>query len=147
MYKIFQHLYMGNHVDLYSTLIDIAPNRLVGAIIDCTSDLPSSKWHRDKTLPLKKVGIQENVTITRLQIKKALQFIKEQHKQSRPVLVACKTGKTRSATVIASYLIIYKDMTPEQALEKIQSIVPDATISVDNMKVLSKIAAELEVMV
>ena len=71
---------------------------------------------KNRTLMLKKMSNQ---------IHPAVDFINDNIKNG-PVIVHCMAGMNRSATVIAGYLMKYKNMTLVQAIDLIKSKRPKA---------------------
>ncbi|KAL5020561.1 hypothetical protein ScPMuIL_003453 [Solemya velum] len=54
-------------------------------------------------------------------IEKAVDFILQHRKEKSSVYVHCKAGRTRSATVVACYLIKLNGWSPEQSVEFLQT--------------------------
>lgn len=59
-------------------------------------------------------------TPTQTDIEKAVDFILGHRVKKMSVYVHCKAGRTRSATVVACYLVKLHGWTPEQAVEFVQ---------------------------
>ncbi len=137
MVKITPHIYIGNHVDMYNTLYGIG-NSEISAVLDCTSELPSSKWKKNKSITLKKVGIKPEENITKTIVNRSNEFIKGQLKIGNAVLIACKQDYIRSYVVALSYFINAKSMSIEEAIEKINIGIPPK-LNEDSLKVLKRL--------
>lgn len=54
------------------------------------------------------------------------QFIDAELEAERPTLVHCHAGQDRTGAILAGYLITYRRMTPQQALEHLRAAKPTA---------------------
>ncbi|XP_043938672.1 phosphatidylglycerophosphatase and protein-tyrosine phosphatase 1 isoform X2 [Protopterus annectens] len=69
-------------------------------------------------------------------LQKGVSFIMEHREKGSSVYVHCKAGRSRSATMVAAYLIHLYHWTPKEASELIASIRPHIIIRQGQFKVL-----------
>lgn len=62
------------------------------------------------------------------QTRKGVDFILEAKKLRETVYVHCKAGRTRSATVVAAYLIEEAGMTPTEAVKRLVALRPHVSV-------------------
>ena len=64
------------------------------------------------------------------ELDEAVDFIDQQIRSGKPVMVHCAAGKGRTGSVLAAYLVKKQGMTAEEAIEKIRSMRPGSIQSV-----------------
>jgi atypical dual specificity phosphatase len=79
------------------------------------------------------------------QIENALSFIDQVHSSTRgTVYVHCKAGRTRSATVVACYLIQRYSFTPEQAINRLIELRPHVILAEPHRATIELFNSKLE---
>lgn len=128
--KITDGIYLGamplNNKGYFQKLLNLESKNKKLSILSM-----QEKWELERSVPfvskVNEAQLGEN-NVTRLiiegkdhelltveKIKQGIKFIQEQIKLGRKVYVHCKGGKGRSATVLACYLMVEKNLTPDQA--------------------------------
>ncbi|XP_076003032.1 phosphatidylglycerophosphatase and protein-tyrosine phosphatase 1 [Genypterus blacodes] len=69
---------------------------------------------------------------------RGVEFTLQHREQGTTVYVHCKAGRSRSATVVAAYLIRLHCCTPEEACEKLASVRPHILIRSAQLEMLRK---------
>nr|GMC92540.1 putative dual specificity protein phosphatase DSP8 [Ipomoea batatas] len=67
-------------------------------------------------------------------INQAVDFIHKNATSGRTTYVHCKAGRGRSTTVVLCYLVVYKHMTPADALEYVRSVRPRVLLAPSQWK-------------
>ncbi|MFC1649635.1 dual specificity protein phosphatase family protein [Patescibacteria group bacterium] len=78
-----------------------------------------------------------------VQLYSATAIMHEAISRKRTVYVHCQNGHGRSPTLVAAYLIRYKDMTPAEANELIMQRRPEIHIEDRQMRALENFSSEL----
>lgn len=122
--QVFPRIWIGS----YETAQDqrfMRENR-IGLIINCTQHVPSP--FKDD-IPTYRVPVDDSPEWGDLLKSHVYHTSKLIHhiltKTSKSVLVHCHAGVSRSSTVVASYLILEKGYTSEQAIRQIQTHKPE----------------------
>lgn len=111
--KMFsQHLFIGDRKDAFNVLNGIDTS--VDAVLDCTSDMPSSKWKAKNDVRLRKVGFDAE-SVTKQKLMKALDFITECHREHKKVLVASNKDD-RTLLVLLAFLTMKKGYSVDESL-------------------------------
>lgn len=117
MYEIIPNLYLSSYRDV--------PQNEDVFIMNCTKDLPltQSKYGGTRLFvddsPMSEQTMTQNIPLM-------VEYIDDQLRQGHPVVVHCFAGQQRSAAVVASYLIIKKGFSYDQAVSFIKNKKPDA---------------------
>lgn len=122
MYEIIPHLYLSNYTDAKSVPFDFF-------VINCTKDLPMVNSKYGTRLAVNDDLRPESIEIMRQSIPLITRYIDEHVSKGHNVLVHCAAGQQRSAAVIVAYLIKYKGMTLDQAINYVKSKKPDAFLT------------------
>lgn len=115
MVKFSPHILIGNRKDAFNVLQGI--DESVDAILDCTSDMPTAKWRKNKSVKLKKVGLDLS-SISKQKVMKAVDFVSDQHRDHNVVMMV-SNNNDKSLWALLAFLIFKKDMTVEDALNVI----------------------------
>tara|TARA_Y100000780_G_scaffold232465_1_gene264265 strand:- start:7700 stop:8200 length:501 start_codon:yes stop_codon:yes gene_type:complete len=70
-------------------------------------------------------------------IDKSVNFIEKNLKNNKSTMVHCAAGKGRAGTILAAYLIKFKDMDAKNAIERIRSMRPGSIENISQETVLS----------
>jgi len=122
MYEIIPHLYLSNYIDAKNVPFDFF-------VINCTKDLPMVNSKYGTRLAVNDDLRPESIEIMRQNIPVITKYIDEHLSQGHNVLVHCAAGQQRSAAVVAAYLIKYKGMTLDQAINYVKVKKPDAFLT------------------
>lgn len=123
MIQIVPNLFIGNDTDAkeFADVVDI--------VINCTKDIPFfNKKHTPIQIrvPVNDDGCEESMTLMKSQFKSITTFIKT-HINTKSILVHCKNGQQRSATIIAAYLMsLDSEKSFDQLIEFIKQHKRDA---------------------
>jgi protein-tyrosine phosphatase len=123
--KIIPGLYIGNAVA--ATTKKIIKNENIKLIVNCTTNTPNA-FERDgiQYINLKIDDSKKSNKQLFTQLPQILRKIRLYILYNKNVLVHCFAGKSRSATVIAAYLIKFHKYTPKTAIDFIISKHPQA---------------------
>lgn len=113
-------LYIGDNV--YANGKRLLPKNM--SIVNCTKHLPFPTGF-DKSycyrIPIDDKNNDENNNLMYDHLKSACDFIHNQIKQERYVLVHCQQGLSRSPSVIVAYLMNCKHMSLEDAIDLVRN--------------------------
>jgi protein-tyrosine phosphatase len=136
---ILPNLYLGNIKTSYD--IDFFKKHNIKAIVNCTEKEPYSDYFKDKNtfrLDVNDSKEEHNIIKFKNQIIKAIEFIDINLKENNPVFVHCYWGLMRSATVIASYLIMKYKISYIDAIAIVKEKRPKALSSFYNFNEILK---------
>ena len=105
--EILPNVYIGNFAVSKSKKFILDHN--IQAMVNVTSNLQNTfnrtiDYYR---IPVDDIANDYNINIYKSHIDKALQFIRDRVRNNKSVLIYCQMGISRSATLIALYLIEY----------------------------------------
>lgn len=111
--EIIEYLYLGsasalNHSEKFSL------------IVNCTMDVFIKKPENTIRIPIRDEPYESNLFLQLLDETNVLQRINTSIINKTPVLVHCYAGQQRSCALVACYLIKYKNMSAEEAINYIK---------------------------
>ncbi len=118
MIEIRPWLFVGRYVDALDG--EALRARGVGAVLE----LERPVTHEDITTLF--VHVQDGVALRPETIRRAIDFVREQHAAGKSVLVACNAGTSRSPTFATAALKEVEGLKLEDALRAVRSAHPDA---------------------
>ena len=99
----------------------------IGAIVSVMDDPGNLDLYQGSNIPHLWLPIQGGTPPSREQIQQLQTFIDNQNRQGHAVAVHCTTGRRRTGTVLASYLIS-TGLSYKQAMQMIQYANPDVEL-------------------
>lgn len=116
--QLLPHLFIGNKQNSldYDLLRNIGVTAILNVSTAC-SDYILPKDFNYKSIPVKD-NETENISAW---FSEALQFIESVRHANGKVLVHCRAGISRSATICIAYIMVYKSMSLEQAFEFVRA--------------------------
>ena len=118
-------VYLSNYLEPRN--IDNLKNNNIGYIINATRHLKN--YHYDKDIKYLKVFIRDNdiyVRILKLALPKIFNFFEEAVDNNKNILIHCKRGHRRSATIVVILMNKYNNTNIEEAVKLIKSIRPNS---------------------
>eukprot|EP00062_Callorhinchus_milii_P003746 gi/632941369/ref/XP_007885829.1/ PREDICTED: phosphatidylglycerophosphatase and protein-tyrosine phosphatase 1 [Callorhinchus milii] len=103
----------------------------------------AEEWHGLGVEQLRLSTIDITGVPTLENLKKGVHFLVKHRKNGNSVYVHCKAGRSRSATMVAAYLIQLHLWSPEKACDYIASIRPHIIVHRGQFKVLNHYYEEL----
>lgn len=121
MIEIVPNLFIGNETDakISTDMVDI--------VINCTRDI---SFYSNKPLQIRVAvdddGSDYSMACMKRELKDVVTFISK-HIDNNVILVHCRNGQQRSATIIAAYLIsTYSEKSFQNIIQQIKQKKPDA---------------------
>tara|TARA_E500000178_G_scaffold351715_1_gene413459 strand:- start:661 stop:1155 length:495 start_codon:yes stop_codon:yes gene_type:complete len=110
--KIINNLYVGNYKSCQN---DIITKENFEVIINCTPNLPfhSENTHNYRLNVKDNISYNSNIIILKKSIK--LLPLIHQNIHNKKILIHCRAGQQRSATLATMYLMKYHNMSAEKA--------------------------------
>ena len=110
--KIINNLYVGNYKSCQN---DIITKENFEIIINCTPNLPfhSENTHNYRLNVKDNISYNSNIIILKKSIK--LLPLIHQNIHNKKILIHCRAGQQRSATLATMYLMKYHNMSAEKA--------------------------------
>ena len=129
--QITKNIWIGNYISAYDN--NFLQKNNIKNIINVTPDI-SNKFNKIKylTIPIKNDELYGH--ILQSYSYEILKFIDNAIQRNENVLVHCKKGHTRSATVVAYYLVNRYNMNLDDAKKYIKNIRPTTFVSKLNIE-------------
>lgn len=123
--EIIPGLWLGNAAASQNAQF-LQQNR-IATVFNCTKDLP----FYPHIVRRYRVPVDDNLQTNEIRNLELWSYeivykLTREYKTGKPILVHCAAGMQRSAACVAMFLIVAKNMTPEQAMEYIQNKRPIA---------------------
>jgi len=116
------NLWIGSQQD--STNRDAATRHNIGLVVNCTRTLP----FKIPNVAKYRVPVDDtpaDAPIMAVHLPEAVAIIDEHLLDGQGVLVHCHAGVSRSASVVAAYLMSKEGLTPEQAIAHVKRCKPE----------------------
>ncbi len=121
MYEIIPNLYLSNYRDVVNSLDSDSEF----FVMNCTKDLPMVQTKYGGT----RLYVDDSPTSEKTMTKNLplmVKYIDDQLKKGHKIVVHCYAGQQRSAAVVATYLMMKKGFSYEDAIKFIKSKKHDA---------------------
>lgn len=112
----------------------------IGAIVSVMDDPDNLNLYQRSNIPHLWLPIKGGTAPSREQIQELQTFIDNQNRQGHAVAVHCTTGRRRTGTMLASYLIS-AGLSYKQAMQMIQYANPDVELREAQTTFLQELAA------
>lgn len=121
--------------------VDTLKQQGVNAIVDVTAEFDALDWSAQQMdCQYLNVPILDHTSPTPEQLNTAINWIDQQIRDDRKVVVHCALGRGRSVLIVAAYLLaIDKTLSIEEAMSQIQSIRSTARLNKKQLAALTKI--------
>lgn len=120
-HEIIPNLYIGN---MYSAKdINFFKTHGIGAVVNATPDVPH--YFANDHIEYMRINVNDSLkdqdfTIMSKYLPHAVSFVhKNLHLDNKPVLVHCHAGVQRSASIVAAYLMLMKNVNLETSIKYI----------------------------
>lgn len=121
--EILRNVWLGNA--LAAKDIDFIKNKKINYIINVTNDIPNQFQFINYTvIPMKDIDACHQDLLRLMQI--GASVINQAILKNEPILVHCKRGHHRSASVLALYLMEYQNLSLFDSIKLIKNIRPTA---------------------
>lgn len=121
MIQYSPHLSIGDGKDMYNILNGIFVGHEFDVVLDCSLPKTSRKWHKDKSIALKKISI-DKANITNQKIRSVVDFISSMHKEHKNVLICSDKGTEIPNLMLFSFLLIKKGKGLSEAIDSVMDI-------------------------
>ncbi len=113
----------------------------IGAIVSVMDDRSNLDLYEQATIPYRWLPTKGGTAPSREQIQALQQFVNAQHQLGKAVAVHCTSGRRRTGTMLAAYLI-QAGSSYSEAMQVIQSANPDVDLREAQMMFLQVLAGE-----
>ena len=111
--EIIEYLYVGG-----ASALNSSDN--FDFIVNCTRNILTIKIENTIIIPINDDPYESEKFLQLLEDTNVLEKINTSIQNKKPVLVHCYAGQQRSCALVACYLIKYKNMTPDNAINHIK---------------------------
>lgn len=111
----------------------------VGAIVSVVDDPSNLELYEQTKLPSLWLPVKGGTAPSREQVQQLQAFVKLQHQQGNAVAVHCTSGRRRTGTFLASYLIL-EGSSDQQAMQTILTKNPEVELREAQMTFLQKLS-------
>ncbi|WP_017446433.1 dual specificity protein phosphatase family protein [Gayadomonas joobiniege] len=101
----------------------------IHAVVSVRDDKTNLTAYETAGLPFLWLPTTGGTSPTREAVAQFIHFVKECHQQGLAVAVHCSSGRKRTGTLLAAYLVCEKQMPAQQAIEKIRHANPQVELS------------------
>ncbi len=129
---------MADNAALHADL-DWLADQGIGAVLSLTEAPLPAHALREREMAALHIPIDDQTAPTQAELLIALDFIDQQHIAGRGVLVHCRVGEGRTATILAAYLI-RQGATSQQAVSRMRAIRPGAISAPSQQRALDMFA-------
>ena len=113
----------------------------IGAIVSVFHESSNLSLYEKENIPHLWLPIAIDGVPSEEQIQEFSDFVKEQNSLSHTVAVHCSTGKHRTGTILAAYLI-QSGLSYEKAMQNILKVNPDIKLPINQVNFLQELAKE-----
>ncbi len=112
----------------------------IGAIVSLTDDPGNLDAYEQAGLPYQWLPVTGGTAPTRDQLQTLQTFIARQQAAGRAIAIHCSSGRRRTGTVLAAYLILNRNYTAREAIAAIQTANPAVELRAAQVEFLQAIA-------
>lgn len=137
--QIEEQLYLACR--LFPSDVEYLKKQQIGAVLDVTAEFDGLDWSLlGEKITYLNIPVLDHRSPTRKQLQQALNWIDNQQRNGRKVLVHCALGRGRSVLVVAAYLLSQnKTGSVKEVLRQIKSIRQTANLNHHQFKKLMKL--------
>lgn len=104
--------------------VEWATRQGVGGILSLTESPLPQEWIRDQSLEYRHLPIEDFGGPTVRQMTEAVEFIKRNVENGKSILVHCYAGQGRTGTILAAYLVYFRNLSSSEAIRWVREVRP-----------------------